>query len=66
MKVKKDPQIYLQSGNFLANQGKHEEALTEFYKYVEKRSNGPYLDLYSRTSRPGWVGVGNQAGKWKA
>ena len=35
MKVKKNPQIYLQSGNFLANQGKHEEALTEFYKYVD-------------------------------
>ena len=44
----------------------HSRKPEEFYKYVEKRSTGPYLDLYSRTIRNGWTGVGNQAGLWKA
>ena len=42
----------------------HSRKPEEFYKYVEQRSKGPYLDLYSRTSRPGWTGVGNQSGQW--
>ena len=50
----------------LADRRQHSRKPEEFYTYVEKRSTGPYLDLYSRTSRPGWVGVGNQAGMWKA
>ena len=43
----------------------HSRKPDEFYKYVESRSLGPYLDLYSRTSRPGWTDVGNEIGKWK-
>ena len=42
----------------------HSRKPDEFYKFVEQRSKGPYLDLYSRTSRPGWTGVGKQAGQW--
>lgn len=49
-----------------AKRREHSRKPDEFYKYVEERSNGPYLDLYSRTSRTGWTGIGNQAGKWKA
>tara|TARA_Y100001973_G_C5201930_1_gene338497 strand:+ start:239 stop:841 length:603 start_codon:yes stop_codon:yes gene_type:complete len=44
----------------------HSRKPKEFYSYVESRSCGPYLDLYSRTSRPGWTDVGNQAGTWKS
>ncbi len=43
----------------------HSRKPEEFYKYVEDRSKGPYLELYARTSRPGWTGVGNQAGTWQ-
>jgi len=42
----------------------HSRKPDEFYEYVESRSKGPYLDLYSRTSRKGWTGVGNQTGMW--
>ena len=49
----------------IANRREHSRKPDEFYKYVEKRSKGPYLELYSRTTRPGWFGVGNQAGMWK-
>jgi len=48
-----------------AKRREHSRKPDEFYKYVEERSQGPYLDLYSRTSRAGWTGIGNQAGKWK-
>jgi N6-adenosine-specific RNA methylase IME4 len=49
----------------LAQRRQHSRKREEFYKWVENRSKGPYLDLYSRTSRPGWKGIGNQTGKWK-
>jgi len=42
----------------------HSRKPDEFYKYVEERSRGPYLEMYSRTKRPGWSGVGNEAGLW--
>ena len=49
----------------LAPRRQHSRKPEEFYSYVESRSKGPYLELYSRTSRPGWTGVGKQAGTWK-
>ena len=49
----------------LADRRQHSRKPEEFYKFVESRSRGPYLDLYSRTARPGWKGVGNESGKWK-
>ena len=42
----------------------HSRKPAEFYRWVMSRSKGPYLDLYSRTSRPGWTDVGFEAGKW--
>ena len=42
----------------------HSRKPEEFYSFVESRSKGPYLELYSRTQRPGWTGLGNEAGKW--
>ena len=50
----------------LAPRREHSRKPKEFYQWVEKRSKGPYLDLYSRTSRKGWTDVGNQTGTWKA
>ena len=42
----------------------HSRKPEEFYKWVEERSKGPYLELYSRTLRPGWTTVGNESDKW--
>jgi len=47
-----------------ADRRQHSRKPTEFYKYVESRSKGPYLDLYSRTNRKNWTCEGNQKGKW--
>lgn len=50
----------------VAKRRQHSRKPDEFYKYVESRSQGPFLDLYSRTSRSGWLCEGDQTGKWKA
>ena len=49
-----------------ADRRQHSRKPHEFYKYVESRSKGPYLDLYSRTNRPKWTSAGNQTGLWVA
>ena len=43
----------------------HSRKPDEFYDFVESRSKGPYLDLYSRTSRTNWKAAGNQTGMWQ-
>tara|TARA_B100000700_G_C15060844_1_gene865696 strand:- start:1647 stop:2246 length:600 start_codon:yes stop_codon:yes gene_type:complete len=48
-----------------AQRRQHSRKPEEFYSFVEERSKGPYLDLYSRTVRPRWTGIGNQSGLWK-
>ena len=50
----------------LADRRQHSRKPEEFYKYVEARSKGPYLDLYSRTNRKGWKCLGREAGTWTA
>ena len=50
----------------IAPRREHSRKPDEFYEYVESRSLGPYLELYSRTSRPDWTAAGNQVGKWKS
>jgi len=47
-----------------ADRRDHSRKPDEFYEYIESRSNGPYLECYSRTTRKGWAGVGNQTGTW--
>lgn len=32
----------------------------EFYELVEARSKGPYLEMFARTTRPGWDVWGNE------
>jgi N6-adenosine-specific RNA methylase IME4 len=34
------------------------------YSRIEKLVNGPYLELFARTTRPGWMSFGNQVGKF--
>ena len=48
-----------------ASRREHSRKPDAFYDYVEGRSQGAYLDLYSRTTRPGWTSLGNQIGTWK-
>ena len=43
----------------------HSRKPLEFYKLVEARSHGPYIELFSRTSRRGWKMIGNEVGKFK-
>jgi len=39
----------------------HSRKPDEIYKVIENCSNGPYLELFARGHRPGWVLWGNQA-----
>tara|TARA_B100000242_G_C43025912_1_gene477696 strand:+ start:771 stop:1370 length:600 start_codon:yes stop_codon:yes gene_type:complete len=48
----------------IADRRQHSRKPDEFYQFVESRSKGPYLDLYSRTTRPKWKCVGKEAGLW--
>lgn len=43
----------------------HSRKPEEFYTLIENRSNPPYLELYSRTQRFNWTGVGNEVGKFR-
>lgn len=40
---------------------KHSQKPDEFIDLVEKRSAGPYVELFARTSRPGWATWGLEA-----
>jgi N6-adenosine-specific RNA methylase IME4 len=38
----------------------HSRKPDAFYKMVEQRSIGPYLDMFARSARPGWVVWGDE------
>ena len=38
---------------------RHSGKPDEMYHLIEKNSPGPYLELFSRNKRPGWIMVGN-------
>jgi N6-adenosine-specific RNA methylase IME4 len=40
---------------------RHSEKPSEFYQIVERCSPGPWLDVFSRSERPGWVSWGEGA-----
>ena len=40
--------------------GKHSEKPPASYELIEARSEGPYLELFARSSRPGWTSWGNE------
>jgi N6-adenosine-specific RNA methylase IME4 len=41
----------------------HSEKPEEFYNLVESCSPGPYLELFSRSLRPGWTMWGDEIGQ---
>jgi len=44
----------------------HSRKPDEVYERVEALFDGPYLELFSRTERPGWDAVGNEVGKFSS
>lgn len=43
--------------------GAHSAKPEQQYKLIERLVGGPYLELFSRTNRPGWTAWGNETGK---
>ena len=43
-----------------APQGSHSEKPEDFYARVERRSRGPYLELFARSLREGWLCWGDE------
>jgi N6-adenosine-specific RNA methylase IME4 len=43
-----------------AQVGRHSEKPAEFYRIVESLFDGPRIELFARTSRPGWVTIGDE------
>lgn len=46
---------------FMAPRGGHSVKPDEAFELVERVSVGPYLEIFSRRSRPGWVHWGDEA-----
>jgi N6-adenosine-specific RNA methylase IME4 len=44
----------------------HSRKPDKFYDRIETYSSGPYLEMFSRTDRPGWSTWGDEAGKFNA
>lgn len=45
---------------FAAAVGRHSEKPAAFFDIVERISHGPYLEMFGRKTRPGWVVTGNE------
>jgi N6-adenosine-specific RNA methylase IME4 len=45
---------------FSAPRGKHSEKPEAAYKIIERICGGPYLELFARHTRPGWITIGNE------
>ena len=41
-------------GQGLISPTKHSAKPNQAYELIEKRSHGPYLELFARSTRPGW------------
>ncbi len=44
----------------------HSRKPDEFYLLVEELCDGPYLELFARAARPGWICVGDEVDKFTA
>jgi N6-adenosine-specific RNA methylase IME4 len=51
-------------GAFFAPIREHSRKPDEQYDYAEALCAGPYLEIFSRTARPGWTAFGDEAGRW--
>ena len=49
---------------FIADRREHSQKPEEFYQLVERRSYGPYLEMYGRKQRQGWTTLGNEINKY--
>jgi len=47
-------------GQSMISPTKHSSKPIELYDLIETRSQGPYLELFARNSRPGWVSWGDE------
>ena len=54
------PKVRNVRSTFSAKAGRHSEKPDEFYKIVERLSEGPYVELFARRRRPGWLCLGNE------
>ena len=43
----------------------HSRKPDEMYNRIERFVEGPYIELFARTKRPGWDSWGNQTDKFK-
>jgi N6-adenosine-specific RNA methylase IME4 len=48
----------------VAPRREHSRKPDEVYERIEALCEGPYLDLFSRQQRPGWVCVGDESGRF--
>lgn len=48
-----------------AQRREHSRKPDETYERIEALVDGPYLELFARTERPGWNQWGNQLGTWE-
>lgn len=49
----------------LASKREHSRKPDEIYDKIESVCPGPYLELFSRSDRPGWTAYGDEAGKFE-
>jgi len=47
-------------GKDLISPSKHSIKPVEMYDLIESRSKGPYLELFARNQRPGWIAWGDE------
>ena len=47
-------------GKTLINPTKHSKKPKEMYDLIESRSEGPYLELFARNNRDGWISWGDE------
>lgn len=57
--------IYAMPGEALhSRRREHSQKPDEQYKRIETMFDGPYVELFSRQKRPGWISWGNQTDKF--
>lgn len=48
----------------VSSRREHSRKPDEFYERVQRLCGGPYIELFSRKSRPGWISWGDEVGKF--
>lgn len=54
------PKSHSVRSRFAAPVGRHSEKPTAFFELVETLFDGPYIELFARRQRAGWVCLGNE------